>query len=213
MSFDLKIIEQQKSFITLNLEKNLQAISDYLLSCELYRAKNTEGSKTRALLAGLANEVIRFENQIQLLADDYYIWTCTSLIEAWEKAVGIPDDCLSQNVDIETRRKQVIAKLALMNIQTRQDFIDLAAFFGFEITIENGSLYSTFPLQFPILFTGTSKEAYFTMIITFIDVPPPPELFPLKFPIKFGGSDPTAFLRCLFGKLKPAQCMIVYRYQ
>lgn len=209
------VVPKQQEFVPLSDEDNTQTLADNLPDGELYRAKNMPESTFRELLYALALEIGRIEGLIETIADDYYIWTTSALIESWERAVGIPDSCfkITEDTPIEQRRKNVIAKFALMNIITRDDFVLLAAFFGFNIAITGGYNEpngNVFPLTFPIVFSNSIKEAKFTMIVKFLDKVSP-NVFPFTFPITFG-DDETAFLRCVFRKLKPAYCRIVFLY-
>jgi len=132
-------------------------------------------------------------------------------ITDWEKSLGIPDECFDpHNKTLDERRQYAIAKLARMNLTNRQDFIDLAAYFDINVTIDSGSQYkNVFPLKFPIIFG--SKAAKFTMIVTFIDINKPENVFPMTWPFKFGTAQ-TAFIQCLFLKLRPANVQIIWRY-
>jgi len=209
---DIYIVAPQDKFLILSLSTNVNALTSYLPGGELYRAKNIENSNFRNFLAGICQEIIRAENKIKKLADQYYIWATEELIAEWESAVGIPDSCLNNTGTLDLRRKQVIAKLALMNTQTRQDWICLAAFFGYTINIYNGKLFGGFPCRFPVLLAKNAKQLYFTIAVEFIGVNPPENSqFPGRFPFLLGG-DESFFLRCIFYKMKPAQCDIVFIY-
>jgi len=133
------------------------------------------------------------------------------LIDEWERALNIPDTCLTNTVPIDQRRKQLVAKFALMNITTEEDWIYLANFFGFNIKIEYGTQYSEFPMEFPLYFAGSIKAAKFTMIITFLGLEKPSNIFTMTFPITF--EDDNNFMMCLFKKLKPANVNIHFRWE
>jgi len=204
-------VAKQNVFVPFTTEQNAQSLADNLPGGELFRAKNIHESKFRKLLIALALEIGHIEGLIEILVDDYYPWVTELLLENWEQTLGIPDKCFkTKNETLLQRRKQIIAKLALMNIITRQQFIDLAAFFGFTVEISGGAVHSIFPLTFPIIFSESAKAARFTMIVKFIGEPNP-NVFPYTFPIKFIG-DPSDFIRCLFTRLKPAYCAIKFLY-
>ncbi len=194
-------------------EENTDVYADYLPGGRLFCAKYEEDSNLRKLLFALAGEITRVQLKVQELADEYYIPTTTNLIAEWEKAVGIPDSCLTNTVTIEERRKQVQAKFALMKLNTKQDFIDLAKFFGFTIDIIPGEENNAvFPLTFPVTLFSSKKHARFTMIVIFIGVPQPTSVFPLTFPVTFDDNK-EKFLMCIIRKLAPANVHIIYRYQ
>lgn len=206
-----KVVIKQTKFVPFSHEQNTQSIADNLPGGELFRAKNIDDSNFRKFLNVLAIEIGVIEGYLEIIADDYYPWTTDLLLLNWEQSLGIPDKCFKiQNKTLMERRKQVIAKLALMNIITRQQFIDLAAFFGYRVEISSGSVHNVFPMTFPIVFSESAKAARFTMIVKFMDEPDP-NVFPYTFPIKFIG-DPSDFIRCLFTRLKPAYCVIKFLY-
>jgi len=190
---------------------NSQTLADYLPGGELYKGKNIQDSNIKKLLNALAEEVTRAEEKIVEVVDEHDLSRTVEFITDWEKVLGIPDDCFDPyNKTLDERRQYAIAKLARMNLTNRQDFIDLAAFFDIEVTIESGSKYkSVFPMIFPIIFG--SKAAKFTMIVTFVGIDKPENVFPMVWPFKFG-SIPTAFIQCLFLKLRPANVQIIWRY-
>jgi uncharacterized protein YmfQ (DUF2313 family) len=206
-------VPKQAEFVPFSDELNTQSKADNLPNGELFRAKNIPETNFRRLLYALALEIGRTETKIEELADDYYIWTTTNLLTFWERTVGIPDGCFKiKNVSVEQRRKNVIAKLALMNVITEEDFVNLAAFFGITIEIESGieNHGGVFPVTFPMIFTDTFKEARFTMVVKFLNEETP-NVFPYTFPMTFI-DDPTEFMRCIIKHLKPAYCRVVFVY-
>ena len=206
-------VNEQTIFVPNSLEQNTQSLADYLPGGDYFRAKNINGSNFRRLLTAFAYEIGRTEAKIQELANEFYIPDTFNLIESWERFLGIPDKCFSiKNKTIEERRKQVIAKIALMNLTTTQDFIDLAAFFGVRVEIYSGTAVGgTFPYTFPMTFPSSGKIAKFTMIVKFLDIPEPPS-FPITFPYTFPET-PADFIICLFEQLKPAPVTIVVKYK
>lgn len=198
----------KNDFFPNSQEENTQTIANYLPEGDLFVGRNIENANFRKWLRGYAAEKTRIDNTVYALASESDITKTYNLIEKYESALGIPDDCFSIDVDIVQRRKQCVAKLALMNCTTSQDWIDLAAYFGYQIKIEYGSPHMVFPMKFPIIF-GTLKEAKFTIIISFLNVPKPSNVFPLTFPITFGKKN---FMVCLFEHIKPANVRIIYKY-
>lgn len=211
----LTFADPQTSFIANSPEVNSQTEADYLLSDELHRAKNIKTSNLKALLNAFSLELTRVEEKLQELVDEFYPPDTTNLIVEWERTLGIPDDCFKvEGVDLEMRRKQVVAKLALMNLTTTQDFIDLAAFFDVAVTITSGSeIESVFPLTFPTQFFLNEKGAKFTMVVTFVNIEQPNNIFPLTFPFIFDVQTPVDLIICLFNKLKPAPVRVVARFK
>jgi uncharacterized protein YmfQ (DUF2313 family) len=192
---DIKLIADTQQAFVPNLQNvNTQSIANYLPNGPFYAAKNLPGSNFRKMLESLALEFGRKEKVFQTIADQYYPFTTNDFLEEWEAAVRIPDDCFSATgISLEQRRKQVIAKLVMDNIITKDDFIALADFFGFTITIDQGITGDTFPMQFPATLSGTAQENKFIIRITFISP----------------GSS-TDFLECFIQKLVPANVLAVF---
>lgn len=181
-------------------EEQAQSLSDYLPSGRAFGSRNVEGSNLRLLLRGLAEEVLRVEEQISLFGDEILPDETTLFLDEWESAVGIPNGCLTGIGSNSERRDVILAKLADMNLQTDQDFIDLAALFGQTITVAAG-------IDRPDLGFSSDKEARFTIVITFEDAIQ--ETFPYTFPILFGQAE-LSTLVCLFSGLIPACCQIIF---
>ncbi len=213
----LTFAKPQTSFIANTPEQNAQTLADYLLDDVLHQAKNIKGKNFRLFLEALAEEVTREEQKLEELVDQYYPAITTELIVEWERAMGIPDECFTnpEKKDIEFRRKSVIAKLAKMNLTTNQDFIDLAAFFGVDVSITNGfgDGSEVFPFTFPFTLVGTGDEAGFIMIVTFLGIPEPENIFPMTFPFTFDPNTLPDLIECLFEKLKPAPVRIIFRFE
>lgn len=205
----------QKSFIANTPEANTQSLANYLLTDDLHKAKNISGSNMRKVLESFSFEITRAEQKLEELVNQYYPEDTINLIEEWERALSIPDECFKvrDSTTIEFRRKQVIAKLALMNLTTTQDFIDLAEFFDVTVRITSAeALAQVFPYTFPFEFPVGGSEALFIMVVQFIGIPEPQNLFPLTFPAKFDEDALVNLILCLFEKLKPAPVMIVSEF-
>ena len=196
--------------IKLSLEQQAQVLANYLPGGKTFAAKNITGSSVRKLLKGFATEMQRVDELINIFRTDILPDQTEFFIDEWEAAVGIPDLCFKMvsELDDVTRRLNITIKLACMNLQTAEDFIQLAAKFEVNITVESGSVRGAFPFTFPIIFFDDARAAHHTIIIKFTDLPAE-EVFPLEFPISFGSSD-QVLLQCLFEKSKPANVQIIY---
>lgn len=205
----VEFVDKQTSFVANSVPVNTQTMADYLPSDPLFLGKN-EDSNIRALLAAFSQELTRAEAKVQELADEEYPADTSNLIQQWERFVGIPDACFTiEGQTLEFRRMQVVAKLALMNATTTDDFVALADFFGIlvEITSEV-EIFEVFPYVFPFVFPSTIKEGKFTMVVTFPEIPPPSDVFPLLFPFTFSEGSIADFIICMFERIKPANVMI-----
>jgi uncharacterized protein YmfQ (DUF2313 family) len=183
------------------------SLAAFMPGGRIFAAKNQDGTNLRKLLTGLSVELFRIDEQMNLISQDFDINVTTQFIEQWESAVGIPDNCFNGTGTLEERRLAILAKFAQMNLTTDQDFIDLAALFGINITIITGASLSVFPLIFPHVLFGSEKEARFTMFVQF-EIPL--DTFPYIFPFTFGDAT-RGLIECLFSKSKPANVQIIYQ--
>jgi uncharacterized protein YmfQ (DUF2313 family) len=203
------------NFQSHTVEEHQRALGQYFLNDRTATNKNIIGSNLYKMFYGLAGEFKRVDDLFQSVWDGTNILTTTDVnyMSLWEGAVGIPDDVFvnTASLSIDERRSQVLIKLTSLGVLTEQDFIDLAALFGYVVEISNGIEYGTFPLTFPFTFFSTPKQARFTMIVNMPTSLAPTSVFPLVFPFTFsdgGGS----ILELLFRKIKPANTTIVFNY-
>jgi uncharacterized protein YmfQ (DUF2313 family) len=184
-------------------------LAQYIRDDRLHQAKNKEGSNLRKVLIGLAEEFVRFRDKANLIYDDYSPGKTEQLITDWETQVGIPDDCFSNTGTLEERRTNILLKLAGINVSTEQQFKNVASILGFNIEVSNGIETSTFPLTLPFILLN-QDEAPFTIIIT-LPASEQPAGLPLELPFTLTSQAPE-ILECLFNKIKPAQCNLIFRY-
>lgn len=190
-----------------DLEQYTDSLADYLPGGLLFASKSAQNSNFRKLLRGMSGELFRSNGLLKTYNDEIIPDQTVKFIDEWESALGIPDDCFSGTGTLDERRRDVLVKLASLGIQTKQDFIDLAALLGVVVTVESGSRRGTFPLIFPVVLFDTTKDARFTIIITF--TVEPASRFTYTFPFVFSG-EAIAILECLFDKLKPSNCKLIF---
>lgn len=58
-----------------------------------------------------------------------------TMLPDWERAFGLPDPCTPAGQTLEQRHNSLVARITDNGGESRQDFIDLAAALGFDITI------------------------------------------------------------------------------
>jgi uncharacterized protein YmfQ (DUF2313 family) len=91
--------------------------------------------RAKALLA-MAEELARLDARGDQLIEEMDPRTTLELLGEWERAVGLPDDVVTEiPATITERRIAVLQKLTASGGQSRQYFIDLAATSGFNVTI------------------------------------------------------------------------------
>jgi len=167
-------------------------ISRLLPNDDLWNAKDKDDGKSvlYRLILGICDELVRVEDLISTIADEYDPQQTTDLLERWESAVGIPDDVFSASGTIEERRENVLLKLRSLNVQSEQDFIDLAALLGFTITIDHGSDNLYPPYDIPH-FLVTAPQARFIWYVR-------------------STTPVSESLKNLFFKLKPAHSKLIF---
>lgn len=197
---------------TKSVEDSTDSLVSFLPGGRPFLAARLSNTKLRSLLTGLATELLRVDGTTNEIGREHDITATTQLIEEWERALGIPDSCFSGTGDLATRREHVRIKLAAMGLQSEQDFIDLAALFGYTVQITAGADRGLFPfiLAFPIFFFAAPQDARYTQIVT-IATTDTPNVFALDFPIRFGSSI-TNIIQCLMSKLVPANVNLVFEY-
>lgn len=192
-----------------SLEEHAQSLADYLPGGKLFIAKNTNGTNFRKYLRGLSYELQRFESALIEVTSEYDPRTTTEFITEWESSVGIPDDCFPGTGSLDERRRDVITKFMAIGVSTAQDFIDLAAFMGYEITIEHladGTYYPPYNVPFTPMI-GIPYNRYVWIVIganVIANIPP------YNVPFSLTSSTQTK-LQCFFNKLKPAHTLIIFR--
>ena len=198
-------------FKTKTATEHTTSLASFMPGGRPFLAAKIEGSTLRKMLAGLALELAREDTTLNDITYEHDISQTTQLIEQWESALGIPDDCFNNTGTLLERRRNVIIKLS-SSLQTAQDFIDLAAVLGFVIQIKTGSERGIFPFNntFPIYFFDTPQSARFTEIF-FVYTVSLPNVFPLDFPINFNGNA-TDLLKCLFTCMSPANVLVIFNF-
>lgn len=156
-------------------------------------------------------------------------YTTQWLLPEWERAVGLPDICLPPAETEAERRALVIFRLAKRRWTTAQDWKDLAALFGLEISITPGwhvqrkALFGDrtggFDMfEFPLNFDLFPKLGRFRVYIDVAEI----EFTGFEygsagtneavgFPIPFGGTD-AALNRfaCLIDRVRPANVIVIW---
>jgi len=185
-------------------EEHTSAMAHHLPSDEMWASKHQAESPLRLFLEGLSQEMIRSENYYKALADEIIPDNTNLFLDEWERVLGIPDDCFDGTGDNDTRRTHILVKLASLGVQTVGDFEELASLFGVTVTVIPGNDYWTAPgFPFPV----PEEESRYYIVITFVNPDPG---FPYTFPFTFG-ADNFGILECLFRKLKPANCEILFQ--
>jgi len=191
-----------------SVESHALSLAAYMPDGDLFEAKNISDSNFRQLLRGFAGELFTAQGYLITLEDEYFPDATNLFLDEWEQALGIPDECLSGSGTNDERRRDILVKLAALGVQTKEDFISLAEIFGVTITILTGDEAGSFTMSFPLIFFNTPSDSRYTIIVNF--PLPTGGFFIYNFPINFGDAT-QSILRCLFRRLKPANCQVIFR--
>lgn len=90
------------------------------------------------LFQALADEMVRFDQRISVdLVNEADPNTTLELLEDWERIVDLPDDTqLALGTTVAQRRADILRKLTFRGGQSKKFFVDLAATFGYTVTID-----------------------------------------------------------------------------
>lgn len=190
-------------------QEQANILAQYLRNDPLHEAKFIEDSNLRKLLIGLTGGFIDFNNFLNLILSEGDLKEANFLLSEWERTLGIPDDCLTNNGTIEERRINLLMKLAGLQgtfIQQCEYVINLLGYSG--IKIVKAIDRCQFPIQFPIHFVAEDEVPFIIYMILPMELMP--ATFPLPFPIPFHNT--ISLLQCIFDKLKPANIKIIYEF-
>ncbi len=160
----------KQAFSVKSQSENIQALANLLPTGKAWTAKNITGTNLRNTLKALSIEIARSQSTLESLCDGYIPNFTTSFIEEWENELGIPDDCFSNTGTDAERRRNIIIKLAHMNLQTSQDYLNLADLLGLTIAITPISEKAKFTVTFPeVLGTYESQNFQYTFPIIMVE--------------------------------------------
>ena len=177
-----------------------RSYAQYLPGGKMFSSKDDTRKGLYDFLNGISVEARKATEMMNAYNDQFFPDETTQFLEEWEKALGIPDDCLDTEGTVEERRRNVLVKLAEMNVQTSQDFKDIATLFGVAVDVYGGADPAVSPAITP------DRAARNTIVIVFI----PASVFSYTFTFTFG-TDEIAILQCLFEKIKPASCQVIFQ--
>jgi uncharacterized protein YmfQ (DUF2313 family) len=192
--------------------RQTQLALDYLPQGKSFGARWDITTNLYNLFKGFGRSFANVAQDLADLKEEVMPDRTTLFLEEWESALGIPDQCIPLMTSQETRRTMILTKLVYMNIQTEADFIELALkAFGLVVTVTPG--WDRFDAGNPDGFAD-AREARFTIVITFVAADAEsfeylfnPATTPTGLPF---GSLGVVILSCLYGKLKPSNCNVIF---
>ncbi len=116
----------------------------------------------RDTLAALAEEFARIDARADDLVNEADPRTTVELIDDWERALGLPDECTGPLETLEQRRQAIVAKLTDEGGTSRAYYIALAASLGYTITITE---FRPFTCETPIDRGIYDESARFTWMV------------------------------------------------
>jgi uncharacterized protein YmfQ (DUF2313 family) len=219
-------------FTTVNAQATVPALGiqtqlaiAYLPPGRAFGARQDVTTNLHKLFKGLGRSFASISSDLFDLREELPPDRTEQFLDEWESAVMIPDDCIPQFSGNDDRRDMILLKLANMNIQIGESPVDIQSFqemaragFGVNVSVESGRV----DFDGPNVHGFTEQEAMFTIVITFnaalpeqftYDFTADPD-FPGEPPGDHGffpfGSESIVILKCLYLKLKPANCNVVF---
>lgn len=164
-----------------------------------------------SLLDALAVEAARVDERGLDLLDEMIPDRAVEMLAAWERVAGLPDDCVTDEVQtLESRRAALLTRLQSLGGQSVQYFIDLAAIFGFIVTV---SEFQAFRAGVSVAGDQLTNDGWIfywqvnapsTTVTSFkVGVGSAGE------PLRIWGNDR---LECLMTRYKPAHTTVVFAY-
>lgn len=184
-----------------NVEAYTDSLAAYMPSGRLFTAKDVKDSNFRKLLRGMAGELFHANGLLRDYSTEILPDTTVEFISEWESAVGIPDSCFTGVGTLNERRRDILVKLAALGTQTAEDFESLALTFGISVVVLSGND----PLAAAAVVGDTDKEKRFTIVIQYAQQVG----FNYEFDFAFGIDD-TTLLNCIFSRVKPANCRLIF---
>lgn len=171
------------------------------------------GSNFRKLISGFDAELNRINDFFDMFYKEYNPSITQKMLDYWMKSLGLPDDVLGdETYSDDFMRKYIVAKIAKMNLTTTQDWINLASWLGYQVTIEPYSQTGLgwLPLTLPFIPMNVDEIPY-TLKVTIYNVKKPESILPATLPFILGDID--RLIERLFKKLKPAHITLIFIYE
>lgn len=161
------------------------------------------------LLDGAAIELARVHNRALDLIEESDPRSTSELLPDWERITGLPDPCVGDDQVLQARLDALVRHLRMQGGASIQYWIDLAAQFGIEITIDEFEPYTVMSgVGEPL----TGEHYRFVWRVNM-----PNEIVVTKFTVMSGvgeglSSWEEGIIECLFGRLKQAHTRLIFEY-
>lgn len=190
-----------------NLEEYADSLAAYMPGGELFTAKSVQNTNFRKLLRGMAGELFRANGLLRGYSEEILPDQTTRFLDEWEAAVGIPDECFLGGGTNDERRCNILVKLAALGVQTPEDFEELALTLGVVVTVTSLAADPFPPYDVPFTPIGLPGGRFVIVVegenLVTEELPP----YDVPFSLVVGES----LLECIFNRLKPANCSVLFR--
>lgn len=179
---------------------------------EAWHAVRMAGKVAYRLLQGIGDSFEDANEALCRMAAELNPYTTSELITEWETAVGLPDPCLPNADTLDERRKQVQFRLEKRRWSTAQDWHDLAALFGLEITITPGwrvQKPALYPFCYPKSYIYLERLGRFHVYIDVIGGCGDSG-YTYTYPLTYNLTGKCDAFRCLIERVKPANVVVVW---
>jgi uncharacterized protein YmfQ (DUF2313 family) len=160
------------------------------------------------MLRGFSDELVRVDARGDDLIREADPRTTNQLLVDFERVLGLPDSCVSDNQSVAERRLAVVAKITNLGGQSRQFFIDVAAAAGYTVTLtEFRPLICEMDCESPVCdddwaFAWQVNGALNTVLESTCESPCEDPL----------GSWGNERLECVIERYKPAHTVVLFSY-
>lgn len=169
--------------------------------------REEEANVTLYLLA-VADELARVDGRASILIDESDPRTTSEMLTDWERALGLPDPCITIAQTVTQRRLAVLNKLTTIGGQSRAYFIALAATLGQTITITE---FHPWHVNDHVNENINGLDWRFAWQVNGVENPV------TYWKVTDAVNDPLAVwdnvaLECMFNRLKPLHTILLFNY-
>lgn len=170
----------------------------------------SDGGTLSSLLLAIADELARIDGRADDLLRESDPRNAIETLNAWERVLGLPDNCGDPPTTIGGRQKAAATKYGALGGQTPSYFVFLAKLFGFDITVSEFE-----PSRCGVLRTGDALADFAFKYYWQVTAPLETEVF-FRTGASSAGEPLNDFgneaLECLMNRYKPAHTEVLFSY-
>lgn len=164
------------------------------------------------VLLSMAPALTRLHERILQLLEEADPRTTDELFQRWERLAGLPDVCIpAEDLHIQQRRADLLARLLMQGGLSRAFFIDVTAVLGFVITIDEFLPYRVEePVEQPLL----GEDWLFTWLVntTLTGAEEPFRVEVSRVEERLVTWPVNDVLECLINRMAPAHTNVLFAY-